>query len=398
MGAYFLRVAPHGGAAAAADLADAQPKQLFPHTLIFPGGNDHARIGYCQTDAGGQLGEGAVVDAAVELTGVDVVGPLDPGDADGVGPDAMDGLQVLRVHQQARELVFIQLQPEQHAQAHVVDAALHGPVVGLGVVGVIVLRPRGMQLQIALLVIGFLEQDVGADARLFQLAVVLHRGGRDVDVDPTDIPVFMVDGVDGLDAVEDVFDGIVHRVLARFDGQALVAHVLQGDHLGADLLLGQLLPGDVLVFQMVGTVEAAVDAVIGEIQRRENHDAVAVVGHLDFFRDLVHPLDLLRHLAGQQNRRLPVGQAGAYIARRALFRTGFFQNLVDERDVVLVRLRVGQGFFNLLIVDKFFRFQGLGIILCHFENLPFFEVSVRFPLRFCFYTALRISPRSITSS
>ena len=76
---------------------------------------------------------------------------------------AEHGFQMLRMHEKAGELVAVQLQPEQHAAAHIVDAALHGPVHGLGVVIVIMLRSRGMQFFIAFFVVSLLEKDVGAD-------------------------------------------------------------------------------------------------------------------------------------------------------------------------------------------------------------------------------------------
>ena len=79
-------------------------------------------------------------------------------------PHAVHRFEVFRVHQQPRKFVWIALQPEQHAQPHIVDAALHGAVHRLGVVGVVMLRARGMQLFVAFLVVGLLEQDVRADA------------------------------------------------------------------------------------------------------------------------------------------------------------------------------------------------------------------------------------------
>ena len=56
--------------------------------------------------------------------------------------DSESRLEMLGVHEQAGQLVAVQLQPEQNAQAHVVDSALHGPVHRLGVVGIVVLGPR----------------------------------------------------------------------------------------------------------------------------------------------------------------------------------------------------------------------------------------------------------------
>ena len=65
------------------------------------------------------------------------------------GP-AVHRLEVFRVHQQPRKFVWVALQPEQHAQPHIVDAALHGAVHRLGVIIVVVLGAGGVQLQIAL--------------------------------------------------------------------------------------------------------------------------------------------------------------------------------------------------------------------------------------------------------
>ena len=353
VGAVLLGVAAHGRAARAADLADAHLQEARAHLLALPGGNDHARVGHGQADAGRDFGEGLVVDAVVERVRVDVVGALHARYADGVRADAVHGLQVLRVHDQPRELILVQFQPEQHAQAHVVDAALHGAVHGLGVPGVVVLGTGGVQALVALPVIGLLEQDVGADARVLELSVVLHRRGGDVHVHAADVAVLVVDGVNGIDALQDVLDGVVHRVLAGLDGQALVAHVLQRDDLRAHLVLRQLPAGDVLVLQVIGAVQAAVDAVVRQVQRREHHDAVAIEGQLDLLGDLVHLLDLFRDLAGQQHRGLPVRQPRAGAAVSLLHGARLFKDLVDQRHIVLVRLGVFQRRPNLFVVDEF---------------------------------------------
>ena len=174
-----------------------------------------------------------------------------------------------------------------------------------------------------------------------------------------------------MDAVQHVLDGAVHRVLAGLDGQALVAHVLQGDDLFLHFLLGQLFPGDVLVLLVVGTVQTAVDAVVGQVQRREDDNAVAVEILFDLLGQGVQLLDLLGDVAGQQHRGLPV--------RQALALPGLVQNLVDELHVLLVLVGVGQGVQDFLVVDKFLGFQRLGIV--HTKH-PFFWVRNTFPSGF----------------
>ena len=61
---------------------------------------------------------------------------------------------------------------------------LHGSVHRFGMIGIIVLRPRRMELLITLLVIRFLEQNVGPDSGVLEFSVVLGGGCGYIDVDP----------------------------------------------------------------------------------------------------------------------------------------------------------------------------------------------------------------------
>ena len=365
VGPVILGIAAHRGTGAAADLGNAKAEQLGADRFRLTGGDDDAGVGHRKANTGRDLGKGFVVNAVIKGRRIDIVGALDPGNADGVRANAMHRLQMLRVHDQTGKLVLVHLQAEQNAQAHVVNAAFHGPVHGLSMVGVIVLGAGGVQRKIALFVVGLLEQDVGSDTRVSQLTVILHGSGRDVDVDPADIAVFVVYAVNRLDAVQNVFNRVVHRVLARFDGKALMAHVLQGDDLRFDLLLGQLFAGDVLILHVVRTVNTAVNAIIGQVKRGENDNAVAVKGQLDLLGNLIHLLNFFGNFAGEQNRRLPVGQTGADAAGLGLLWAGLFKDLVDQLHIVLVCLGIGERFADLLIIDELFRLQGLGIINSH---------------------------------
>ena len=261
---------------------------------------------------------------------------------------------MLGMHEQGRKFVTIAFQTEEHAQAHIVDAALHGAVHGFGMPGIIMLGARGVELFVALLVVGLLEQDVGADARILEHPVFFHGGGRDVHVDAADGPVLVADAVDGADAVEDVADGVHGGVLARFQGQTLMAHVLQGDDLAGHFLLGQLFADDVLVAGVVGAVDAAVDAVIGQVQRREHDDAVAVELVLDAVGQPVQGLYPVRQLTGQQDGGFPVAQAFA--------ERGFGKDAVDEPGIAGVFRRPGKGLLHLFVIYEFFGMQGMGII------------------------------------
>ena len=84
-------------------------------------------------------------------------------------------------------------------------------------------------------------------------------------------------------------------------------HILESDYFTADFLLSQFLSGNVSVLHMVWTVGAAVDAVVGQVQRCEENDAVAVEVFFDLF---CQPEDFLVHffiVAGEKDGGLPVG-------------------------------------------------------------------------------------------
>ena len=317
--------------------------------LVLAGGDDHAGVWHSDADAGDDLDEGIVVDAVVEFVWIDVVSVFHAWHADGVWADAVDGFQMFGVHEEPGEFVAIELKPEEHAQTNVVDAAFHGAVHGFGVPCVVVLWPGWMELLIAFLVVGFLEEDVGADAGILEHLVFLDSRGSNVHIDTTDHAIVMGGVVDGVDAFEDVLDRIVHRILASFDGQALVAHILQRAHLRSDLFLGQLLAGDVLVLGVVWAVNAAIDAVVGQIQRREHDDAVAVEVLLDLLSQ-GHDLGVfLRIVAGQEHGSFSVGQALAQL--------GLFEDLIDKGEIVFVGVGISQRIQDFLMVDEFFCFQ-----------------------------------------
>ena len=80
-------------------------------------------------------------------------------------------------------------------------------------------------------------------------------------------PIGQEDGWENLvpDTLQNIFYGIVLRVLARFDGKPFMPHILKGSHLPPDLLLSQLLSGNMAVLLMIRAVDTSVDAIIGQI-------------------------------------------------------------------------------------------------------------------------------------
>ena len=187
------------------------------------------------------------------------------------------------VHEQTDEIVTVQGQAEKDPKAHVVNAALHGAVHGFCVVGVIALRSFRMQELVLFLVVRFLKELIGSNARLMKFFVVFNGGSGNIDVDAPDGPVFMFDRIDGVDALENVFNRIVARMFACLKQQPFVSHILKCNDFTSDLFLSELFTNNVLIFGVIGTIHTGVHAVVGKVKRSKEHDAVAVNVFFDFF-------------------------------------------------------------------------------------------------------------------
>ena len=222
-----------------------------------------------------------------------------------------------------------------------------------------------MQLFVAGTVVSLLEQDVGADFRSLQLAIgVLGRGG-DVHVHAADGAIGVLRGVDGLKAFKNVVERVMGRILPRLDGQPLVTHVLQGDHLSANLLLRELAARNVAVGRMVGAVKAPVHAIVGKVQRREQHNAVAVIGLLDVAGELADLGVHLRILAGQKHRGLAVSERRTVVVGRRQVCPGLFQDGTRQSGVVPMHGGIGQGVEDFLVVDEIIGARRAHIIANH---------------------------------
>ena len=175
----------------------------------------------------------------------------------------MHCLQMLGMHQKASQLVAVTLQTEQYAQADIINAALHRSVHSLRMVSVIVLRSARMQVLIAFLMIGFLEEDISTNACFLQFTVIFYGSSRNVYVYAADSAVFMLNRIDSLDAFQNVLNRIVYRILAGLQSKTLMTHILKRNNLCTHLILRQLFASDMLVCSMVRTVNAVIDTIIG---------------------------------------------------------------------------------------------------------------------------------------
>ena len=156
----------------------------------------------------------------------------------------------------------------------------------------------------------------------------------------------MINGVDGPDAFQNVLDGSHHRIFAGLNGKAFMPHVLKGNDFLRDLFLGQFLAGHMLVLPVIGAVHAAVDAVVGKIERGEEHNAVAVEFLLYLFSEFENGLHLVRQRTGQQSRCFPVGKPLAQLR--------LFNNAVDFRRIVAVPVCVFERGKNFIVINELF--------------------------------------------
>ena len=93
--------------------------------------------------------------------------------------------------------------------------------------------------------------------------VIFYRSRCNIDIDTTDRSIFMFDTVDRFDTVQNIFDRIVYRIFSRFDRQSFMSHILQGGNFFYDLLLRQLLSGNMFILPMIRAVYTAVHTVVG---------------------------------------------------------------------------------------------------------------------------------------
>ena len=211
-----------------------------------------------------------------------------------------------------------------------------------------------MHLLVGFAVVCLLKELVGADLRFVQFTVVFNGRRRDVDVHAPDRTVFVLDRVNRLDGLKDVLNRVVLGVLAGFQKKPLVTQVLQRNHLPADIVLGELLADDVLVFGVVRAVCAGVDAVVGEVQGREKNDALTVDVFLHLNCGLHDFFIAVGKVAGQKHRRFAVGEP--------LKGKGLINERFNQRSVGLMFFGVRKRVLNLLMVDEVIGLTRFGIV------------------------------------
>ena len=74
--------------------------------------------------------------------------------------------------------------------------------------------------------VGFLEQNVRANFCFFKHAIFIYGSSGNIYINTPDSTIFVLDGIDGMHAFQDVFDRVMLGVFACLYCKALVTHIL----------------------------------------------------------------------------------------------------------------------------------------------------------------------------
>jgi hypothetical protein len=165
---------------------------------------------------------------------------------------------------------------EQRPYPQIVLSHLEGPAQSIETPQVVALGcPLGMHLRIGLVVVGLHEDLVGADAGCLDGLEPRVIHGCRVHVHASDLTLPTADVVDVANAGRDEV-GVVAWMLAEDHDEALVPLILQRGDLPSDVLHAERATDHVLVLVLEATIGAVVHAHVPDVQRCEQHDAVAI--------------------------------------------------------------------------------------------------------------------------
>jgi hypothetical protein len=200
------------------------------------------------------------------------------------------------------------VKPEQGPDAHVVAFRFHRPGDAVEPPEIIVFASVDwVDFGICRVVVGFLEDLIRADARRLdgRVAFVVHRRG--VQIDAADFARARASGIDVPDAIGHEL-GVVIGMLAEDEDQPLVSLAFQGENLLADFLFVQRAANLVAVRAAERAVLAIVAALVADVQRREQHDPVAVNIAFELPGGVKNLLDKFGPVGCQERGRLFHGQ------------------------------------------------------------------------------------------
>ena len=218
--------------------------------------------------------------------------------------DAIALLEIQGVRHKAQHFEPPIIQAEKHADSHIVASRFQSAAQTVEPVQVIALaRARRMHAGVRFMMIGFLENLIGADAGRFNDPVSFMIHGRRVDIDSANFPVPVAGGVDRTHAFGNEI-GVVFGMLAENQDQPLLPRSLELHHLFAQFFKCQSAPHREFIAALKPAIGTIIDAIVAHIERSEKHNPVAVYGFLQFLGGLKNTVEQLRLIGPKKDGSL----------------------------------------------------------------------------------------------
>mmetsp|Transcript_15675 Transcript_15675/g.34058 ORF Transcript_15675/g.34058 Transcript_15675/m.34058 type:complete len:374 (-) Transcript_15675:244-1365(-) len=286
-------VAAHLGGGTGAHLRNAHFQQFFPERARLPSGEDHPRVGNGASDNGDEFLEIVVGDGSRWIDGVGrLCCRLEARHRYCMRPCAEATVEMSCVLHHRQHLETIIVETEESADTHVTETSDLCSVHRLQSVCKVGLGSCGVYSMKGGLMICLLKESVGSHTIQFVESFEIgDRQRRYFHVDSSNgTGRFCHRGFDSLYRLQELLKGELWMFACK-EKQAAVTLPLKGFDLSNDLGCGEGGTRSCLVAAAVATVGAGVDAVARKIQRRKEHDAVAVDPLFDVKSCLVQLMD-----------------------------------------------------------------------------------------------------------
>ena len=237
MRAFFLTVSANGCSWTAAYLTYTKTNNFFTDFSRFSCGNYHSGIRNGDTNTRCNFTKHFITERIIKFRRVYIISLFNTGNTDCMRTYSVNSFKMLCMHKKSCKFITIFIKPEKHTDTDIINTALHRSVHGLGMIIIIVLRPRWMKLFIIFLMIGFLKKNICAYTGILKLFIIFNGCCRYIYINAADCAVFMLYWINCFNAIKYIFNRIVYRVLPCFNCKALMPHILKGNNLLCNLLL-----------------------------------------------------------------------------------------------------------------------------------------------------------------
>ena len=139
-------------------------KRPLPAFLGFSRRYNHSCIRNCNPKTSHDFRKCIVADSIIENVRIYIVGFSDTRHTDCMRAYAAKRFHMLRVHNDSGKVIAVIIQPEQHANPHIVNSGFSRPIHSFRMIGVIAFRAGWMKVFIRFLIISFLKQNISSNS------------------------------------------------------------------------------------------------------------------------------------------------------------------------------------------------------------------------------------------